>query len=558
MHMRRFLIYSLVSLVGIGVMAQTSRDALIHTQTRLTGTARTLGMGGAFSAVGADLSAATLNPAGLGLYRSSSFVITPEINFVSNRANYLDVDQQSSQNTARVSSLAFAFNNINYTRSGRERKEVQDGLVSYTVAFGYHNLEHYNRTMRVDNAFNPFSSITNGFAEAAAGISASELIAFQEFQAESYPELYWNTFSIDAVPGDSTSYYPAVNDGRISQTLQVRDEGRRNEWFGSIGANISNQLFIGATVSLQVLRYDNLFEFREDDLDSFHEVANNNLDFGPIEFPTETLTFEERFTTRGNGINGKLGIIYRPVDAFRVGVSVTTPTIFSLTDRIIGTRLAHTYALDTTENSLITLVDSLADGEFDYTLSTPFRAKAGFMFLLGKQGFLAADIEYVDYRGATFDSGSGSINDPNSAFNSQLNQEVDDLYQPALNVNVGGEARFDMFRVRAGVAYHSNPLSAEGQAYLSLDQVEANDYRDLIGEDAASLVAPADLDASRLFFTLGAGIRQPNFFLDVSLVNQRQQDKLSPYAISADDILQPNVINRLSANRVALSLGFNW
>ena len=53
----------------ISVQAQTELDALRFSQTTITGTARSLGLAGATSAMGADLSAATLNPAGLGFYR---------------------------------------------------------------------------------------------------------------------------------------------------------------------------------------------------------------------------------------------------------------------------------------------------------------------------------------------------------------------------------------------------------------------------------------------------------------------------------------------------------
>jgi hypothetical protein len=560
MHIRTLLVCIPLICWQSVLMGQNAQDALIHSQTTLSGTARSLGMGGAFSVVGADLSTATTNPAGLGFYRSSSFVITPEFNLVTNRADYLDRRQFTSNNGFRLPSLGIAFNTMNLAGSGDRTREVQNGIVSYTFALGYNNLENYNRSARSTRAFNPFSSITNSFAEAAEGIPANDLIAFQDQAPVDLPELYWNTFTIDVLPGgDSTSYYPVVNDGRISQTFQLLETGRRNEWYAALGANFSNKFYLGGAIGLQQIRYERVFDFNEDDLDNFHEFYNNDPALGPLEFPTVGLRYTEQFTTRGTGLNGKIGFIYRPVDALRIGVSAQTPTYFSLTDRIGQTNLDHTYVVENLAGQLVeeTLSSTLSEAQFEYSLATPFRATAGLMYLIGKSGFLSADLEYVDYQGANFISSSGSINDPNAVDFTPENNEIDALLQPALNLRVGGEARVDVFRLRAGFAYNASPLSDAGRSYLALETNE-NDYRELIGQAPGDLALPRDLDGSRVFFTLGAGLRQPNFFIDVSLVNQRQLDKFSPYSLASDEVFQPNVINRRVVNRVTVSLGANF
>ena len=46
-------------------------------QTHVFGTARVMGMGGAFTSLGADLSSMSLNPAGLGMYRRNEISLTP-------------------------------------------------------------------------------------------------------------------------------------------------------------------------------------------------------------------------------------------------------------------------------------------------------------------------------------------------------------------------------------------------------------------------------------------------------------------------------------------------
>ena len=55
--------------------AQNELDALRYSNTGTGGTARSYAMANAFGALGADLSAFHINPAGLGLYRKSEVSI---------------------------------------------------------------------------------------------------------------------------------------------------------------------------------------------------------------------------------------------------------------------------------------------------------------------------------------------------------------------------------------------------------------------------------------------------------------------------------------------------
>ena len=74
--MKKILITALaVAAVAPYSLAQSSIDALSLSRTELRGTARFMGMGGAFSglfasdSLGGDLSTLTQNPGGIGIYR---------------------------------------------------------------------------------------------------------------------------------------------------------------------------------------------------------------------------------------------------------------------------------------------------------------------------------------------------------------------------------------------------------------------------------------------------------------------------------------------------------
>lgn len=72
-------------LIALGVsaqaLAQEEADALRYSRTTTGGTARAQAIGGAAGSLGGDVSAAHVNPAGLGFFRTSEVVITPGFNF---------------------------------------------------------------------------------------------------------------------------------------------------------------------------------------------------------------------------------------------------------------------------------------------------------------------------------------------------------------------------------------------------------------------------------------------------------------------------------------------
>ncbi|HOK75133.1 MAG TPA: hypothetical protein PLS74_08430, partial [Bacteroidales bacterium] len=74
--------------------AQNLDDALRYSRTFYNGTARFMAMGGAFTALGADLSAISLNPAGTGVFRSFETTITP--NLMYNNSSTLFNNSRSS------------------------------------------------------------------------------------------------------------------------------------------------------------------------------------------------------------------------------------------------------------------------------------------------------------------------------------------------------------------------------------------------------------------------------------------------------------------------------
>ena len=141
-------------------------------------------------------------------------------------------------------------------------------------------------------------------------------------------------------------------------------------------------------------------------------------------------------------------------------------------------------------------------------------------FFAGKNGFISADVEYVNYGGARFDS-----NDGGDSF-SDMNDVIKTTYQSTLNFRVGGEYRYNIFRLRAGYALYGDPYKNSGY------------------------------DRDKRYITAGAGIKQENHFFDIAIVNSRYNSVYSPYSLL--DNLQPVVTTKNTTNSVLFTLGFNF
>ena len=81
------------------LFAQEPADALRYSWYISSGTARQQAVGGAMASLGGDLSAAYVNPAGLGFYKTGDFVFTPGYNFLNNKSTYYGRTEKDKKNS---------------------------------------------------------------------------------------------------------------------------------------------------------------------------------------------------------------------------------------------------------------------------------------------------------------------------------------------------------------------------------------------------------------------------------------------------------------------------
>src|SRR5580658_4333492 len=104
-------------LTSFQLSAQLPEDALRTSWTTPSGTAREQAIGGAMGSLGGEISAGFVNPAGLAMYKTGEFVMSPGFRFQQSKANYLG--QSSTGNS--VGNFNLGTTGFVFAFAGRDR-----------------------------------------------------------------------------------------------------------------------------------------------------------------------------------------------------------------------------------------------------------------------------------------------------------------------------------------------------------------------------------------------------------------------------------------------------
>lgn len=521
-------------LAGSALNAQGEIEALRFGNLEPTGSARITGMAGAGSTLGADLSAANLNPGALAQLRRGELMITTRFNLHSIESQYIDGLRSSNFSQLQLHQLGAAFVSPRYVGYGRKRKPATSGLIHTNVAIGYQKLASYKRDVRA-KGFNPFSSITDAFAENANGTFPEDLNDF------SFSGLAWGTLAINNITGFDNQYFGSGVGGQVEQNIRIRETGNRSAAFASLGLNFDNKIFVGATLTGLSLNHSYRWSFTEEDVNNVHTFFQDNPQDPnfPLEFPMNSVLTTDDIETSGYGVSGNIGVVVSPTNSVRLGVSVQLPGVI-LNNEIYRREMQHsvTFVDQFGQDSIGTSSIATPEAENSYNLNTPYGFTVGGTYLFGKSGFITADVGVLDYSSTRLRS-PYLEDDPFYYGYTEENERIGTIYQPAVNLRLGGEYRADLIRLRAGVAYEGSPLTTEARLY----------------EDPENPGETLTADYSTLRFAAGLGVRGQKAFMDFAFQSSISKGKVSPYTTDAASGFDPTLLTSQATNQIVLTLG---
>jgi len=497
------------------LFAQEPADALRYSWTTQSGTARQQAIGGAMGALGGDLSATFTNPAGLGFYKTGDVVISPGMSFLNNKSTYYGTKTSDTKSNFNLGTTGFVMG-WGGSKNNRKVKGTAFSIAINKIANFNSNILYRGSQNQSSYSEKWLDEIHNNGDKDANNV------------ASNYPfgaSLAFNTYWIDTVGGGTSGNYQfqtraPIGSGLLQQN-SINARGGATELAFAGAGNLNDKFYYGITLGIPFLSYKRTSEFLEADAT---ENPDNNFDYA---------AYSEELKTTGVGLNLKAGIIFKPIESLRLGLAVHSPTFYSMEDKYTSSVTANTEAY----HGLLTQESTILPGgslDFKYTLFTPYRVIASAAYVLSEiadvskqKGFLTMDIEYVNYKAASFHTDPGNENNDESTKNylKELNNAIDNAYKGTVNVRLGGELKFTKYMVRLGGAYYGNP------------------YKDVHGEKG-----------NWLQVTGGLGYRNKGIFIDLAYVHNIKNDINSPYRLQSG--LYKNADIKGVAGNVVLTVGF--
>ncbi len=520
---RNIIIISLIcGSIGWAQAQITEFDAMNAVKTELNGTARYMGMAGAFGALGGDVSAIKDNPAGLGVYRSSE--VTTTFGFRTQNTTALWNGTQREDGN-----FNFTFDNVAlvaaYTTSAG--RNGGSGLLQSNWSFSYNRLKNFNRRMIV-GANGLSTSLTDYLAGFTNGLTPYDLTYvndeteyYDPYNNYSIPWLSvmaYETFLINNITGTDATTGEAVDTDQWSSALFERngtletvdsryyleESGSINEYAFSWGGNIDNIVYLGASLNIQTINYRMTSRYLEE-FNFFDGVS-----YG------EGFTLRNTLRTNGVGVNGNFGIIVRPVNFLRIGLAYKTPMRYSLTTYNYG-EMSSTLITDGS-----TRVEAggeyqqyysapAAENRYSYRVYSPGKATLSAAWIIGKRALIAADFGYTNYGNIKmYDEEEGSY------YYQEYNEAIKSTFNHAFELNVGGEIRItNHLSARVGYALETATMNSSAAKYLQLNTARTDtEYFRNEGTE---------------YITAGLGYRGSIFYIDAAFVYSRLQESFIPY-----------------------------
>lgn len=497
---KKILFLAIAAFPAIQLSAQLPEDAIRMSWNVPSGTARSQAIGGAIGSLGGDITSTFVNPAGIGVYKTSEFVFTPFTNYFGSKSTFRGTGTKASpEGTFNLGATGFVIGGPSQGGSKWNSK-------AFSIAIN--RTANFNSEIRYQGN-NDFSSFTESFAEEFANSGLP--INTQLFDAPlSYGTKLANyTYLIDTLHvngGVEVVGLPQRNsilngsDFLVHQEKTVSSQGGITEIAIGYAANMDDKLYIGGSLGIPIVKYDRTTVLTETD-----ETGNTNNNFA-------SARYTEDYNASGGGFNLKLGMIMKPTQSVRAGFAIHSPTVYSIREVTRGSIDANLEGYLRDGPASFANEDSIYHQfgydvpRFRYDFYSPWRfiVSGSYIFsgvedVSSQKGFISADVEYVTHRSSRFRAGT---EEDDQQYYDGVNDAVKLSYKGAFNVRVGGEMKFNTFMTRLGFNYFGNP------------------YED------------SQLKARKMNVSGGVGYRNKGIFVDATYVYGMNRDVDFPYRLA--------------------------
>lgn len=511
-------IFVLTTMVALPLSAQNVVDAARFASSDITGTARYRSMGGAFGALGGDVSCMGDNPAGIGIFRGTSqMAITPSLSFA-----HTHVDASEKSNLKRND---FSVGNLAYVASFKTSQS--DHLVNFNVGVGFNHSEGVNRKYRMvlDNPRNSFGAyLANRTNNALLNISKYDDPAYlttdDAWENNSFPLssiLAYDCYAIDDafitdehgndIYTGGVESYDQHEGFDAYQRMNVLEQNRNDEYNFCVAANWDDLIYAGLTLSVSDFNSTICTEMNEDyqyDYQGSYTQYLNDIE------------------TKGSGVGIKLGILVRPTDAWRLGVAVHTPTWYEMNDIYMGKMIT-----DDTRNTGFSGGETY---EYKYRYNSPWEYQISSAWIIGTRGLFSIEYDMKDFTSQKY-----KIDDYD--WDEHVFDDVNALFKEYMTLQHTFKAGLELrltksFSARLGYAHRTSPFKDEvmdegvSRGWESRGRSWGDDNTLLFD---SSTKPNYSVMGAQQFYSGGFGWHGKSWFIDLSVMNRVQNEVIAAF-----------------------------
>jgi hypothetical protein len=488
------------------LIAQDITDALRYSQDNIQGSARFRALSGAFGALGGDLSAVNLNPAGSAIFNTSHASLSISSLNIHNDISYFNGRNSTSDSKIDLHQAGGVFVFANIDDNSLWKK--------FVISVAYDKTANHDDQWYANGSNT--NSIDNYFLSYAQGLRLDEISSFVgETISQAYGEigsfygysnqqafLGYESFILEPVndTDNNTSYFSNIAEGTFNQQYNYIARGYNGKISFNAAAEYNNKLYLGVNLNAHFINYDKYTFLRETNSNTGSLVTN--------------VGFENSLLTTGNGFSFQLGAILKLTNELRAGFTYNSPTWFSIFEE---TTQGITTVVDDINGSFIADVNPNIINVFpEYRLRSPGKISGSLAYVFGDKGLLSFDYSRRDYSNIEFKPENDIY------FNSQ-NQIISNVFKVANTFRFGGEYKYKQFSFRGGYRFEESPY------------VDDSFVSDLTG------------------YSVGLGYNFGNTRLDLTF-DQAERTVNNPlYSVGLTDAAKVDAVN----SNVTLSLAFN-
>ena len=492
--MKRLILF--LVLVTNYTYSQGLVDALETSNTSIYGSARYQAMGGAFTALGGDLSATHLNPASAAVFLESEAIISYSTSFNSIDTDFYNAGGKSKNTYGNVNNMGIVI-----TTASGDNPEMR-----FAFSYSYNRVANYNENINFEGNNSSYLEVTSGnqlFYEGYSTLAASFVLASNNYTPNRLPfaeGLAFDTYLTDINDPSSSFYDPRYPDYSDTEPVYVTSviannslqkytsdrSGIAGTHTFAMGLDIMSNVYLGVS-------YKSTF------IDKTTRIEIHETDFDPTS-TIESFTYKSYVETFGRASSISLGAIYKSETGIRIGAAYHFPEKHSLQD-------IYYYSINTKfktpdSNNQYEYDAQSPQSESSYAITNPARFNIGFAYVFGKKGLISFDYNHVNYQDVKYE--------PYNEFYYE-NEEIQYNFKSTSNISLGMEYNISYLTLRGGYKYMQTPY--QNTNLLSDSQI----------------------------FSLGTGLNFKGWKIDVSYAHLLNNSRLYMYEV---DLVEAARINR--------------